>query len=96
MQRRTDRRRGTVRGVNDHISAKTTPELLEALDDVRRAPRDLGSVLAIVRRPAVDQRELVLEADLDVEEGVVGDTWRRAATGTSQTALPIRWRRSRS
>lgn len=61
--------------MNDH-GPRTTEELLAGLDEVRSAPRDLGSVLAIVRRPAVDQRELVPEAQIDVDEGVVGDTWR--------------------
>ena len=56
--------------------SRTTEELLAGIDEIRRAPRDAGTVLAIVRRPAVDQRELALEADLDVDDGVVGDTWR--------------------
>lgn len=53
-----------------------TPDaLLAGLDDVRRSPRDVGEVAAIVRRPAVDERELVTEAHLDFANGVVGDTW---------------------
>lgn len=35
-----------------------------------------AAFLAIVLRPAVDQRELVPVAELDVEQGVLGDTWR--------------------
>lgn len=46
------------------------------LDDVRVAPRDRGSVELIVRRPAIDEREVVDEAELDLEEGLVGDNWR--------------------
>jgi hypothetical protein len=54
-----------------------TPEALMAgLDHVRLAPRDRGELAAIVRRPAVDERELVAEAQLDCDNGVVGDTWR--------------------
>jgi MOSC domain-containing protein YiiM len=47
-----------------------------ALELVRDAPRDRGTVELIVRRPAVDEREVVEEAALDLEEGLVGDNWR--------------------
>ena len=43
---------------------------------LRAAPRDEGTVELIARRPAVDEREVVAEAALDVEEGLVGDNWR--------------------
>lgn len=46
------------------------------LDVVRAAPRDVGTLELIVRRPAVDEREVVDGAQLDLEEGLVGDTWR--------------------
>ena len=45
------------------------------LDAVRAAPSDEGVVALIVRRPAVDEREVVDEAELDLEEGLVGDNW---------------------
>jgi MOSC domain-containing protein YiiM len=45
------------------------------LDAVRGAPREEGVVELIVRRPAVDEREVVDEATLDVEDGLVGDNW---------------------
>ncbi len=49
---------------------------LEAgLDHIRAAPTDGGTVELIARRPAVDQREVLTEARLDVLEGLVGDTW---------------------
>jgi hypothetical protein len=46
-----------------------------SLSDVQAAPRDVGRVELIVRRPAVDVRELLDEADLDDELGLVGDGW---------------------
>ena len=46
------------------------------LEVVRAAPRDQGTVELIARRPAVDEREVVDEAELDLEEGLVGDNWR--------------------
>jgi MOSC domain-containing protein YiiM len=45
------------------------------LEVVRASPRNAGTVDLIVRRPAVDEREVVDEADLDPEEGLVGDNW---------------------
>ena len=45
------------------------------LDVVRGAPRDAGILELIVRRPAVDEREVVGEAVFDLDEGLVGDNW---------------------
>ena len=51
-------------------------DVLEAgLDVVRRSPRSEGALAEIVRRPAVDVREVVDEGRLDVVEGLVGDNW---------------------
>ena len=43
---------------------------------VRESPADGGLVELIVRRPAVEEREIVEEAELDMDEGLVGDCWR--------------------
>lgn len=49
---------------------------LEAgLDQVRAAPKDEGHVALIVRRPETEQREVVDEALLDTERGLIGDNW---------------------
>jgi MOSC domain-containing protein YiiM len=55
----------------------------ELEEDLREAPTRIGTVRLIVRRPAVDEREVVAEAQLDVGEGLVGDTWR--VRGSSST-----------
>lgn len=49
--------------------------LNESLDWVRQAPRDEGRVRLLVRRPAVDAREILTEAQLDADLGLVGDNW---------------------
>jgi hypothetical protein len=55
-----------------HLNAET----LEAgLDHILQAPTDTGTVQLIVRRPAVDQREVLERAELDTEVGLVGDNW---------------------
>jgi MOSC domain-containing protein YiiM len=51
-------------------------ELEAGLDLIRQSPKDHGVLKMIVRRPNVDERELVNEAELDLEAGLVGDTWR--------------------
>jgi MOSC domain-containing protein YiiM len=51
--------------------------------DVRRAPRELGTVGAIVLRPERDLRHVVDEVELDTTVGVVGDNW--LARGSSST-----------
>jgi hypothetical protein len=53
----------------------TADELQAGLDRIRRSPSTDGTVELIVRRPAVDEREVVDEAELDVVAGLVGDTW---------------------
>lgn len=59
-------------------------ETLEAgLDEVRRSPKDEGRLELIVRRPAVDEREVLDEGTLDLADGLVGDTWR--ARGSRST-----------
>ena len=72
----------TVAGVR-HL---TREEVEAGLDVVRAAPRDAGVVELIVRRPAVDGREVVDEAELDLDEGLVGDNW--LARGRSSGRKP--------
>jgi hypothetical protein len=54
-----------------------TLDALEAgVADVRRAPKDAGTVELIVRRPAEEERETLEAAELDPAEGLLGDNWR--------------------
>jgi MOSC domain-containing protein YiiM len=50
--------------------------LEERVDEVRASPQDVGVVDLIVRRPSIDEREVLDEAELDLGEGLVGDNWR--------------------
>ncbi len=65
------------------VAHRTTDELVAALDTLRGSPSDGGAIELIVRRPAVDRRELLDEAELSCDEGVRGDTWR--ARGSRHT-----------
>jgi hypothetical protein len=71
-------------GQNTHMRQTDDLTRLEAaLDEIRGSPTDNGTIALIVRRPAEDQREIVKEAWLDVQDGLEGDTWR--ARGSSRT-----------
>ena len=53
----------------------TMTELDAGLDHIRQAPKDGGSLELIVRRPAVDAREILDVAEHDPAKGLPGDTW---------------------
>jgi hypothetical protein len=63
-----------------HVGAD---ELAAGLDTIRAAPAEAGTVEMIVRRPAVDEREVVEEGLLTADEGLQGDDWR--ARGSAST-----------
>ena len=50
-------------------------DLARHLDHIRASPTDRGRIELIVRRPAVDAREVVAEAVLDPVVGLLGDDW---------------------
>ena len=58
----------------------TTDELIAALDQVRSAPGTDGTLVMLVRRPSMGERELLDEGTLDLDDGLVGDNWISRAT----------------
>jgi hypothetical protein len=54
----------------------TLTELEDGLDTIRESPKNKGMLALIVRRPQVEQREVLEVGELDLREGLVGDTWR--------------------
>ena len=58
-------------------------ELEAGIDAIRRSPTVDGVIELIVRRPRVEAREVVVEANLNEREGLVGDCWRER--GSSAT-----------
>jgi MOSC domain-containing protein YiiM len=59
-------------------------ELEAGLELIQQAPKDVGTVEMIVRRPQTDEREILTEGKLDLEEGLVGDNWH--ARGSKLTS----------
>ena len=54
----------------------TLTELEAGMDYIRQSPHDQGTLKMIVRRPNIDEREIVDEGELNLEVGLVGDTWK--------------------
>ena len=56
-------------------------ELEAGMDHIRQSPKDNGTLMMIVRRPNVDEREIISEGELNPLEGLVGDTWKARVSG---------------
>ena len=53
----------------------TMDELNAGLEQIRQSPADVGVLQLIARRPAIGERELLEEAQLNLAAGLVGDNW---------------------
>lgn len=72
----------------------TMTELEAGLDAIRQAPKNEGVLELIVRRPQIDDREILEVGELDVAEGLIGDNWRvrgssRTTDGTSHPDMQL-------
>jgi hypothetical protein len=63
-------------------------ELEAGLDEIRRAPKDQGILELIVRRPGVNDREILTEGELRLDEGLVGDSWKRRRSSSTPDGSP--------
>jgi hypothetical protein len=68
-----------------HLS---TAELEAGLDEIRRSPKDQGILELIVRRPAINEREVLSHGELSLAEGLVGDTWTRRRSSSTPDGSP--------
>ncbi len=66
----------------------TMEDLQAGLDEIRRSPKDEGVLEMIVRRPRVDEREVIEVGELDLREGLVGDSWQFRASSRMPDGLP--------
>jgi hypothetical protein len=65
------------------ISHLTMAELESGLDEIRRSPKDSGALRLIVRRPRIEEREVLAAAELHPDYGLIGDNW--ISRGSSKT-----------
>src|SRR5690349_4792892 len=61
----------------------TLESLQEELHRLGNSPKDKGTVELIIRRPNQGEREVLQEAELDLEQGLIGDNW--LTRGSSRT-----------
>jgi hypothetical protein len=78
----------------------TMSELEAGLEAIARSPRDNGVLEMIVRRPQVGEREILEEGQLDLVDGLVGDSWknrssRRTSNGTPHPDMQLNLMNSR-
>jgi hypothetical protein len=66
----------------------TTDQLDAGLAHIRQSPADEGTVELIVRRPAVGEREVLDMAELNVAEGVAGDSWNVRPSARTDDGSP--------
>jgi hypothetical protein len=74
--------------MNVDVKHLTADELEAGLVEIRLSPKDQGRLELIVRRPAIGEREVVDEGELDCNEGLVGDSWRVRASRRSADRSP--------
>jgi hypothetical protein len=77
-------------GTMSELRHLTMAELEAGLDEIRKAPKDEGVLLLIVRRPQIEEREVLEEAELHLEEGLVGDSWIRRSSSRTADGSPHR------
>jgi MOSC domain-containing protein YiiM len=63
-------------GMMLNVQYLSMTELEAGMTYIRQSPKDQGTLKMIVRRPNVDEREVLQEGELDPAEGLVGDTWK--------------------
>lgn len=66
----------------------TAAELEAGLDTIRESPKDEGVVRLIVRRPGVDEREILESAELDDRVGLIGDSWNQRKSSRTPDGSP--------
>lgn len=70
------------------IVHRTRTELEHALDHIRAAPQDAGELQMIVRRPAINKRDVLEEATLDTTIGLTGDSWGKRGSSRTRDGSP--------
>lgn len=62
-------------------------EISTAIEHVLASPKDQGLLQLIVRRPAVNKREVIESGVLDLEKGLVGDNWLERGSSRTTNGL---------
>jgi hypothetical protein len=81
---------GHSRTVENSITVRhrSLDEISDGLHLVRQSPRGVGTLALAVRRPAVDTRELLSQAELHPDAGLIGDTWNQRPSSRTTDRSP--------
>ena len=72
------------------VSPLSIQELEAGLEHILESPKEAGRLEMIVRRPQVDEREVLPEGRVDTINGLDGDNWRsRGSTSTPDGSASI-------
>jgi MOSC domain-containing protein YiiM len=67
-------------------------DLESGLDHVAASPADEGTLHLVVRRPTVDEREVLDRGQLDVDHGLIGDSWEARGGDPERQLTLMNWR----
>jgi hypothetical protein len=74
--------------VISEITHLTMAELEAGLDHIRESPKNEGWLELIVRRPRVDARDILAEGELNISEGLIGDSWITRSSSRTPDGSP--------
>jgi MOSC domain len=74
-------------GMMLNVQYLSMTELEASMEHIRQSPKDHGILKMIVRRPNIDEREMLNEGELNTTEGLVGDTWKARVSTHSKDGL---------
>ncbi|GIE85786.1 hypothetical protein [Actinoplanes regularis] len=70
------------------VRHRSLDEIVEGLHVVRQSPQKVGTLALAVRRPAAGLREVLAQAELDPEVGLVGDSWSQRPSSRTADRSP--------
>jgi MOSC domain-containing protein YiiM len=68
--------------MQNDIKYMTLAELEASLEMLTQSPKDSSRLELIVRRPGIDEREVLAEGTLDIRLGLIGDAWSARTPGS--------------
>lgn len=74
--------------ITDYPEPQTLETLSRQLPHIQQSPKIEGTLALIVRRPQVDAREVLPDGELNLAEGLAGDTWNRRSSSRTPDGSP--------
>ncbi|MEO6223367.1 MAG: MOSC domain-containing protein [Vicinamibacterales bacterium] len=74
--------------ITDFPEPQTLETLSASLTHIGQSPQVEGTLALIVRRPQVDAREVLADGELNLSEGLAGDTWSKRSSSRTADGSP--------